>query len=133
MQTAYAALDWLLGRQQAVQAALVAKHLKAGALVLYDISSSYVTGRHCPIAKRGYSRDHRSDLPQVVYGVVTDEEGRPLAVEVFEGNTRDCATVMKQVETLRKRYKLRRMVLVGDRGMITDVQVDLLEQYPNID
>lgn len=111
----------------------MAKHLKAGALVLYDISSSYVTGRHCPIAKRGYSRDHRSDLPQVVYGVVTDEEGRPLAVEVFEGNTRDCATVMKQVETLRKRYKLRRMVLVGDRGMITDVQVDLLEQYPNID
>lgn len=129
----YSALDWLFDRQTAVQAALVSKHLKAGALVLYDISSSYMTGTHCPITKRGYSRDHRSDLPQVVYGVVTDAEGRPVAVEVFDGNTRDCTTVMRQVEALRKRYKLRRMVLVGDRGMITDVQVELLDQYPNID
>lgn len=133
VQDVYSALDWLLGRQTAVQAALVSRHLKAGALVLYDVSSSYMTGTHCPIAKRGYSRDHRHDLPQVVYGVVTDVEGRPVAVEVFDGNTRDCTTVMGQVEALRKRYKLRRMVVVGDRGMITDVQVDLLERYPNID
>jgi transposase len=111
----------------------VARHLKAGALVLYDLSSSYVTGRHCPLARRGYSRDHRSDLPQITYGVITDAEGRPLAVEVFPGNTRDCTTVMAQVERLRMRYKLRRMVIVGDRGMITDVQIDLLAKYPNID
>ena len=133
VQELYSALDWLYGRQPAIQAALVAKHMQAGALVLYDVSGSYFTGSHCTLAKRGYSRDHRGDLPQIVYGVVTDLDGRPVAVEVFDGNTRDCKTVMGQVELLRKRYKLRRMVVVGDRGMITDVQVELLAKYPDID
>jgi len=129
----YAAMDWLLTRQEAVQRVLVQKHLPGGALVLYDMSSSYVTGRHCSLAKHGYSRDHRSDLPQVNYGVVTDREGRPVAVEVFEGNLKDSTTVMRRVEALRKRYKLRRIVLVGDRGMITNVQVEALAAYPNVD
>jgi hypothetical protein len=133
VQDVYAAMDWLLTRQEAVQRALVQKHLPGGSLVLYDLSSSYVTGRHCDLARHGYSRDHRGDLPQVNYGVVTDREGRPVAVEVFEGNTKDSTTVMAQVEALRKRYKLRRMVLVGDRGMVTNVQVEALEKYPNVD
>lgn len=129
----YAAIDWLLTRQDAVQRAMITKHLPGGSLILYDMSSSYVTGRHCAIARHGYSRDHRGDLPQVNYGVVTDKEGRPLAVEVFAGNVRDSTTVMAQVEALRKRYKLRRMVFVGDRGMITSVQIEALERYPNVD
>ncbi|MBM4109712.1 MAG: IS1634 family transposase [Phycisphaerae bacterium] len=130
---AYAAMDWLLERQEAVQRALVRRHLPAGAVVLYDLSSSYFTGRHCPLATRGYSRDHRGDLPQVNYGVVTDSEGRPVAVEVFAGNVKDSTTVVEQVERLRKRHGLRRMVLVGDRGMVTSVQVAALEKYPAVD
>lgn len=130
---AYDAMDWLLSRQEAVQRALVSRHLQGGAVVLYDLSSSYVTGRHCGLARHGYSRDHRSDLPQVNYGVVTDQDGRPVAVEVYPGNTKDSTTVLSQVEALRKRYKLRRMVFVGDRGMITNVQVEALAAYPNVD
>jgi hypothetical protein len=133
VQDVYAAMDWVLSRQEAVQRSLVQRRLPGGALVLYDLSSSYVTGRHCTLARHGYSRDHRGDLPQVNYGVVTDREGRPVAVEVFAGNVKDSTTVMGQVEALRKRYKLRRMVLVGDRGMITNVQVEALARYPNID
>lgn len=128
----YEAMDWLLTRQDAVQRSLVKTHLPAGSLVLYDLSSSYFTGRHCPLAKHGYSRDHRRDLPQITYGVVTDHEGRPIMVEVFDGNRKDSTTLLDQVDALRKRYKLRRMVLVGDRGMITNVQIAALETYPNI-
>jgi hypothetical protein len=129
----YAALDWMVTRQEAVQRALLSTHLPAGGVVLYDLSSSYVTGSHNELARRGYSRDHRGDLPQVNYGVVTDPDGRPVAVEVYEGNVKDSTTVLGQVEALRKRYKLRRMVFVGDRGMITNVQVEALRKYPNVD
>ncbi len=129
----YAALDWLGPRQEDIQRELIRRHLPAGSLVLYDLSSSYFEGRCCPLARHGYSRDHRGDLPQIVYGVVTDSAGRPLAVEVFEGNRKDSTTVVEQVEALRTRYKLRRMVIVGDRGMITNVQIDALERFPNID
>jgi hypothetical protein len=129
----YRAMDWLVGRQDAIQRALVQRHLPGGALVLYDVSSSYVTGTRCGLARHGYSRDHRSDLPQVVFGVVTDADGRPVAVEVYEGNRKDCTTLLDQVERLRKHYKLRRMVLVGDRGMVTEVQIEALRAFPNID
>jgi len=129
----YRALDWLLERQPAVERALVSRHLPAGSVVLYDVSSSYFTGRRCELARHGHSRDHRGDLPQVVYGVVTDAAGRPVAIEVFEGNTHDCKTVLAQVEKLRRRHGLRRVVIVGDRGMITDVQVAELERYPAVD
>lgn len=129
----YAAMDWLRERQEAAQRVLVGRHLPAGSVVLYDLSSSYVTGRHCPIAVHGYSRDGRGDLPQVNYGVVTDTAGRPVAVEVFPGNQADSTTVMQVIEQLRKKYKLRRMVLVGDRGMVRNVQIEELAKYPAID
>ena len=133
VREAYDALDWLLSRKEAIERALVKRCLPTGSLVLYDLSSSYMTGTKCSLAKRGYSRDHRSDLPQVTYGVVTDAEGRPVAVEVFEGNVKDCATVLSQVERLRERFQLRRLVLVGDRGMISNVQIDLLKKHPGVD
>lgn len=129
----YAAMDWVVARQQQIERRLVAKHLQNGALVLYDLSSSYFTGRKCSLAKRGYSRDHRSDLPQVNYGVITDGEGCPVAVEVFEGNIKDCTTVVSQVARLQERYGIRQLVVVGDRGMITQVQVDALRAYPGVD
>jgi hypothetical protein len=129
----YAALDWLVARQSDVEKRLVHGRLCGGALVLYDVSSSYVTGRKCSLAKRGYSRDHRRDLPQVVYGVLTDAEGCPVAVEVFEGNVRDCRTVLDQVDRLRERFGLKRLVIVGDRGMITEVQVDEIRRRPGVD
>lgn len=129
----YAALDWLAEHQEAIEKRLVRSRIAGGSLVLYDVSSSYLTGRHCPLAKRGYSRDHRRDLPQVVYGVLTDAEGCPVAVEVFEGNVRDCKTVVSQVDRLRKRFGIEKLVIVGDRGMITQVQVDELRTRPGVD
>src|SRR3990172_7327379 len=89
----YAALDWLLGRQGRIEAGLARRHLAAGSVVLYDVTSSYVTGRHCELAAHGHSRDHRPDRPQVVYGLLLDAEGRPLAIEAYPGNTADPATV----------------------------------------
>ena len=94
----YAALDWLLGRQGRIEAGLARRHLAAGSVVLYDVTSSYVTGRHCELAAHGHSRDHRPDRPQVVYGLLLDAEGRPLAIEAYPGNTADPATVEDQLE-----------------------------------
>lgn len=129
----YAALDWLAERESAVERGLVRGRLVGKELVLYDVSSSYFTGTHCPLAKRGYSRDHRSDLPQIVYGVVTDEEGCPVAVEVFEGNTKDSSTVVAQVERLQKRHGIQRLVVVGDRGMVARTQVEAFRRQPGVD
>jgi len=120
----YAALDWLLERQSRIENGLARRHLKDGVLVLYDVSSSYFEGRHCPLAQRGYSRDHRGDRLQIVYGLLCTRDGLPVAVEVFDGNTADPATLTSQVSKLRQRFGLSRVVLVGDRGMITSARIE---------
>ena len=125
------ALDWLLARQQRIENKLAERHLSEGALVLYDVSSSYYEGRHCPLARYGHDRD-KSALPIIVYGVLTDPEGRPVAVDVYPGNTGDPTTVPDQVQKLRQRFGLSRVVLVGDRGMLTQTQIEKLQQYPGL-
>jgi transposase len=127
----YEAMDWLVDRQARIEAKLAAKHLLPEkehnhTLVLYDISSSSYYGQHCPLVQRGYSRDDVK-LPQIVYGVVTNKEGCPISVDVYEGNTADSDTVMEQVEKLQKRFKIDKVVLVGDRGMLTSRQIDNLK------
>ena len=119
----YPALDWLLARQPAIEAALARRHLKGGTLVLYDVSSSYVEGRCCPLAKRGYNRDGKKGKLQIVYGLLCAPDGCPVAVEVFEGNTGDPMTLAEQIDKLKRRFGLDRVVLVGDRGMITDARI----------
>jgi hypothetical protein len=119
----YVAMDWLLERQAAIEDALAKRHLADGALVLYDVTSTYFEGRHCPIAKLGHSRDGKRDKLQIVIGLLTNADGCPIAVEVFDGNTGDPTTVAPQVEKLQKRFDLKRIVLVGDRGMITDARI----------
>jgi hypothetical protein len=120
----YAALD-LLGRSQtAVEKVLAQRHLKDGVLVLYDVTSSYLEGRRCELAQFGFSRDHRRDRPQIVFGLLCTPEGCPVAVEVFEGNLGDPSTLANQVGKLRTRFRLKRIVLVGDRGMITQARID---------
>jgi len=109
----YAALDWLLERQERIEKKLAARHLSEGAQVLYDVSSSYYEGHTCPLMQFGHNRDGKRDLPIVVYGVLTDAAGRPVAVEVYPGNTADPSTVADQVETLKGRFGLERVVLVG--------------------
>ena len=120
---AYEALDWLLERQRRIENGLARRHLQDGVLVLYDVSSSYFEGRCCPLAQHGYSRDHRGDRPQIVYGLLCTREGLPVAVEVFDGNTADPATLSAQVEKLKDRFGISRVVLVGDRGMITSARI----------
>src|ERR1700742_116779 len=115
----YAALDWLLQRQPAIETALARRHLNSGTLVLYDVSSSYMEGRCCPLAKRGYSRDGRKGTLQIVYGLLCAPDGCPVAIEVFDGNTADPMTLASQVDKLKQRFQLDHVVLVGDRGMIT--------------
>jgi hypothetical protein len=120
----YVAMDWLLERQMRIENKLAKKHLKDGHLVLFDVSSSYYTGRESPLVKRGYSRDHRSDRPQIVYGLLCDSEGRPIAIEVFPGNTADPPTFTQIVARARKRFGISRIVFVGDRGMITSARIN---------
>ncbi|HKN27566.1 MAG TPA: IS1634 family transposase [Roseiarcus sp.] len=120
----YAALDCLGRCQAGVEKVLAQRHLKDGVLVLYDVTSSYLEGRHCELAQFGYSRDHRGDRPQIVFGLLCTPEGCPVAVEVFEGNLGDPSTLVDQVRKLRTRFRLKRIVLVGDRGMITDARID---------
>jgi len=120
---AYEALDWLLARQERIENGLARRHLRDGVLVLYDVSSSYFEGRCCPLAQHGYSRDHRGDRPQIVYGLLCTRAGLPVAVEVFEGNAADPATLSAQVGKLKRRFGLGRVVLVGDRGMITSARI----------
>jgi transposase len=120
----YDALDWLLERQPRIENALARRHLRDGVLVLYDVSSSYFEGRRCPLARHGYSRDHRGDRLQIVYGLLCTRDGLPVAVEVFDGNTADPATLASQVSTLKQRFALSRVVLVGDRGMLTSARIE---------
>ncbi len=128
----YAALDWLEARQAKIEQKLAARHLADGAPVLYDVSSSYYEGRTCPLAQFGHDRDGQRHLPIIVYGVLTDADGRPVAIDVYPGNTGDPTTVPDQVATLRDRFGLTRVVLVGDRGMLTATQLDTLRQVPGI-
>ena len=119
----YAAMDWLILRQEQIESALAARHLEEGTLVLYDLSSTYFEGRRCPLAKFGYSRDERGSNPQIVFGVLSNGEGCPVAVEVFAGNTADPKTLTAQVAKLRERFHLSRLVMVGDRGMLTEKRI----------
>ncbi len=120
----YASLDWLLARQTRIESKLARKHLIDGTLVLYDVSSSYYTGRKSGLAKHGYSRDGKKGLPQIVYGLLCNREGCPIAIEVFAGNTSDPTTFSQQVTKVRERFSLKRVVFVGDRGMITSQRID---------
>ena len=122
----YAAMDWLLDRQERIEQKLAARHLAPGGLVLYDLTSSYFEGTTCPLAKRGHNRDGKRDKLQVNYGLVTDGRGRPVAVSVFEGNVADPTTLVPQVQRLRERFGIHDMVLVGDRGMISQKAIETL-------
>lgn len=119
----YAAMDWLLERQARIERRLAKRHLREGALVLYDLTSTYLEGRKCPLARRGYSRDGGKGRLQIEFGLLCDAEGRPMSVEVFPGNTADPATVGAQVEKLQRRFGLSKVVLVGDRGMLTEARI----------
>jgi transposase len=126
----YDAMDWLLERQSAIENKLARRHLSDGALVLYDVTSSYYEGKTCPLARFGHDRDGKTGLPIIVYGALTDADGRPVAVQVYPGNTADPKTVPDRVEALTKRFGLSRVVPVGDRGMLTQTQVDVLKKHP---
>jgi hypothetical protein len=130
----YCAMDWLVARQDRIEAKLAKKHLSDGCLVLYDVSSSYYTGTHCSLAKFGHSRDGKKGFPQIVYGLLCNREGCPVAVEVFEGNVGDPKTLASQVRKIRQRFGIERVVLVGDRGMITEARIrEELEPVDGLD
>jgi len=128
----YAAMDWLAARQEAIEAQLAARHLapaaNPGRMALFDLSSSWLEGRHCPLAARGYSRDGKKGTLQIEYGLLTDPDGRPVAVRVFDGNTADPAAFTAIVKVVREKFALAKMVMVGDRGMITSARIEALNQ-----
>jgi hypothetical protein len=129
----YAAMDWLVARQDAIERRLADRHLadqdaNPGGMALFDLSSSWMEGRCCPLAARGYSRDGKKGKTQIEYGLLTDPAGRPVAVRVFAGNTADPAAFVEAVEMVRERFELRELVLVGDRGMITSARIDALRE-----
>lgn len=128
----YDAMDWLLARQARIEKKLAKRHLSPGAHVLYDVTSSSYEGHTCSLARFGHNRDHKHGRTCIVYGVITDHLGRPIALEVYPGNTGDSTTVPKQVDKLRKRFGLQHVVLVGDRGTLTQTQIDTLKQYPGL-
>ena len=128
----YEAMDWLLERQDRIERKLAKRHLAEGDPVLYDVSSSYYEGQTCPLMQFGHNRDGKRDRPIVVYGVLADAMGRPLAVQAYAGNTGDPTTVPDQVEKVRGRFGLQRVVLVGDRGLLTETQINHLKRYPGL-
>ena len=119
----YAAMDWLLARQARVEAKLARRHLAEGALVLYDVTSTYFEGRTCPLAQFGHNRDGKRDKVQIVFGLLCNAEGCPVAVEVFNGHTGDPTTLAPQVQKLQERFGVERVVLIGDRGLITEARI----------
>jgi len=129
----YAAMDWLLERQNQIEDRLAARHLVDGEMVFYDVSSSYFEGRSCPLAKLGYSRDGKRGLPQIIYGLLCDTDGRPVAVEVFSGEVHDDKTLPAQVTKLKDRFGLSRVVVVADRGMVTKANIEILEEAAGVD
>ena len=128
----YEAMDWLLVRQDRIEKRLAVRHLSEGCFVFYDVTSSYYEGRCCPLARYGHDRDGKKGRPIIVYGLMTDGEGRPVAVEAYPGDTGDPSTVPDQAEKLRERFGLERLVLVGDRGMLTQTQIEKLRAYPGL-
>jgi transposase len=128
----YRAMDWLVARQGRIEDGLARRHLRDGELVLYDVSSSYFEGRTCPLAARGYSRDGKRGTPQIVYGLLCDGNGRPVAVEVFEGSLHDDKTLPRQLEKLRRRFRLRRIVVVSDRGMVTKANLEAMREAQGV-
>jgi hypothetical protein len=128
----YAAMDWLLERQERIEQQLAGRHLEPGGLVLYDVSSSWMEGRTCPLTDFGHSRDGRRGKPQITYGLVTDADGRPVAVNVFPGNTGDPTAFVATVATVTGRFGLDRVVMVGDRGMITSARIDALREQDQL-
>ena len=129
----YAAMDWLIERQEAIEKRLARRHLKTGGLVLFDLTSSYFEGITCPLAKLGYSRDGRPGTLQVNWGLLTDDRGCPVAVSVFEGNTGDPKTLLGQVEKVRSSFGIDRLVMAGDRGMISSIQIDAMRGLDGVD
>ena len=129
----YTAMDRLLSRKDRIEAGLAKAHLREGTLVLYDASGSYYTGTHCELAKYGHNRDGKKRFPQIVYGLLCAPDGCPVAIEVFEGNTADPKTLEVQIDTLRKRFGLARVVLVTDRGILTGAQIDRVREIPGLD
>lgn len=119
----YASLDWLQRRQRHIEKRLAKKHLQSGCIVLYDLTSAWVEGKKCELARRGYSRDKKQGKDQIEFALLTDKDGRPVAVEVFEGNVSDPATVAPMLRTLKERFKLDKVVIVGDRGMLTSARI----------
>ena len=128
----YAAMDWLLAGQDRIQKKLAARHLKEDSLVLYDLSSSYFEGVQCPLAKLGYSRDGKRGTLQVNYGLLTDDRGCPVAISVYEGNTSDSTTFVPQVKRLREEFGIASMVMVGDRGMISQKAIDEMSKDTDV-
>jgi transposase len=119
----YEAMDWLVTKQESIENELAKRHLTEGALVLYDVSSTYFEGTQCPLARYGYNRDKKKGFLQIVFGLICDKRGCPVAVEVFEGNTSDTTTITAQIEKVRHRFGIQQVVWVGDRGMITSTRI----------
>jgi hypothetical protein len=128
----YRAMDWLHERQARIEDGLARRHLEDGELVLYDVSSSYFEGRTCPLAELGYSRDGKRGTPQIVFGLLADRKGRPVAVEVFEGSLHDDKTLPAQLDKLRRRFKLKRIVVVSDRGMVTKANLEAMRAEEDV-
>jgi hypothetical protein len=127
----YAAMDWLRGRQDAIEAELARRHLGEGARAMFDLSSSWMEGTHCELAARGYSRDGKKGKTQIEYGLLTDDAARPVAIRVFPGNTADPKAFTAIVEVVRTKFGLDRLTMVGDRGMITSARIDALREHPD--
>ena len=128
----YRAMDWLLERQPAIEARLAKRHLSEGAQVLYDVTSSYYEGHTCPLVRFGHSRDRKRGRPIVVYGVLADGHGRPVALQAYPGNTGDPTTVPDQVDKLRRSFGLKNIILIGDRGMLTETKIKYLKRHPGL-
>jgi hypothetical protein len=124
----YAAMDWLHGRQDGIEAELAGRHLSEGGIAMFDLSSSWVAGSHCELAARGYSRDGKKGTLQIEYGLLTDPDGRPVAIRVFPGNTADPTAFIDAVEVVREKFELAELTLVGDRGMITSARIEALRE-----
>jgi hypothetical protein len=129
----YLAMDWLSERQDRIEDRLAARHLRDREMVLYDVSSSYFEGRSCPLARLGYSRDGKGGLPQIIYGLLCDNDGRPVAVEVFSGELHDDKTLPSQIAKLGDRFGLSRIVVVADRGMVTKANIEILAEASGVD
>lgn len=129
----YAAMDWLIGRQEAIEKQLAKRHLREGGIALYDLTSSYFEGSKCALAARGHNRDGKHGKLQVNYGLLTDDRGCPVSISVFPGNTNDSKTLMPQVERLRGTFGLKHFVIVGDRGMITGKHIEKLREHDGVD